>query len=110
MIDWLLFLKIDNNFSRFDVDRRRGTFSIIFKRGDSDKTYMDKTWQGIGENINIYNFVEIENFIMNLINSHVTIREKVYVVLNHENITKYSLEKMMPKLSSRIHQVIYTNV
>lgn len=94
MIDWLLFLNIDNDFSRLD---------IIFKRGDSNKTYMS-------EKIDSGNLVEIEKSIINLINSYVPIREKVYVVLDQENITKYKLDKMMPKLLSRIHQVIYTNI
>ena len=94
MIDWLLFLNIDNDFSRLD---------ITFKCGNSNKMYMS-------EKIDGGNLVEIEKSIINLINSYVPMREKVYVVLDQENITQYKLEKMMPKLSSRIHQVIYTNV
>ena len=90
----LLFLKIDNDFSRLD---------ITFKCGNSNKMYMS-------EKIDGGNLVEIEKSIINLINSYVPMREKVYVVLDQENITQYKLEKMMPKLSSRIHQVIYTNV
>lgn len=96
MIDWLLFFKIDDNFSHIN---------IIFKRRDSDINCIR-----IDEKIDNENLIEIENIILNLINLYVPIRENVYVVLDQENITKYKLEKFMPKLSSRIHQVIYANV
>lgn len=96
MIDWLLFCKINNTFSRID---------IIFKRGDSDKVFMR-----VNEIIDSQNLFEIEKNIINLINLYVPIREKVYLVLDQENPRKYQLEKMMPKLCSRIHQVIYASV
>jgi hypothetical protein len=96
MIDWLLFFKTNKNFSQVD---------IIFKRGNSDKIYMR-----INEIVDSKNMREIENTIINLINLYVPVREHVYIVLDHENINQYQLEKMMPKLSSRVHQVIYANV
>jgi len=96
MIDWLLFFKTNENFSQVD---------IIFKRGNSDKIYMR-----INEIIDSKNMREIENTIINLINLYVPVREHVYIVLDHKNISQYQLEKMMPKLSSRVHQVIYANV
>ena len=96
MISWLLFLKTDNTFSHID---------ITFKRGDCDKTYMR-----ISEMVNRENIIEIEQNILNLINLYVPVREHVYIVLDQENPRKYQLEKMMPKLSSRIHQVIYAGV
>jgi hypothetical protein len=96
MIDWLLFFKTNKNFSQVD---------IIFKRGNSDKIYMR-----INEIIDSKNMREIENTIINLINLYVPVREHVYIVLDHKNISQYQLEKMMPKLSSRVHQVIYANV
>jgi hypothetical protein len=95
MINWLLFLKINTGTST------EGTVDIIFKHEDYIIT--DKKFDS-------GNLAEIELIIVNLINSHVPIIDKVYVVLDQENCTKNKLEKFMPKLLSRIHQVIYTNV
>lgn len=102
MINWLLILKI-NTFTD-DVVTRQGTFhsiDIIFKREDSIIAD-DKFESG--------DLSEIDTRIVNLINSHVPIIDKVYVVLDQEKFKKFKLEKTMPKLLSRIHQVIYANV
>jgi hypothetical protein len=96
MIEWLLIFTTDNKFSQVDV---------ILKRCDSDKIFTR-----VDEKIDSVNLVEIENSIINVINLYVPLRENVYAVLDQGNFTKYKLEKMMPKLSSRIHQVIYANV
>ncbi len=96
MIEWLLIFTTDNDFSHVDVTLRRCDSDRIFTRVD--------------EEINSVNLVEIENCIINVINLYVPLRENVYALLDQGNITKNKLEKMMPKLSSRIHQVIYTNV
>jgi len=93
MIEWLLIFTTDNEFSQVDV---------ILKRCDSDKIFTR-----VDEKIDSINLVEIENTIINVINLYVPLRENVYALLDQGNITKYKLEKMMPKLSSRIHQVIY---
>lgn len=96
MIEWLLIFRTDNKFSQVDV---------VLKRSDSDKIFTR-----VDEKIDSVNLVEIENSIINVINLHVPLRENVYAVLDQGKFTKYKLEKMMPKLSSRIHQVIYANV
>lgn len=93
MIEWLLIFTTDNKFSQVDV---------ILKRCDSDKIFTR-----VDEKIDSVNLVEIENSIINVINLYVPLRENVYAVLDQGNITKCKLEEMMPKLSSRIHQVIY---
>ena len=93
MINWLLFLKINTGiFTSVDIIFKHDDYIIMDKKFDSS------------------NLAEIELIIIHLINSHVPIIDKVYVLLDQENCTKYKLEKFMPKLSSRIHQVIYTNV
>lgn len=96
MIEWLLIFATDNEFSRVNVTLRRF---------DSDKilTMVD-------EEIDSVNLGDIENSIINVINLYVPLKENVYALLDEGNITKYKLEKIMPKLSSRIHQVIYANV
>ena len=91
-VDWLLFFKTNNDFSYVD---------IIFKKSNSDKMYMR-----ISEMVDDKNILEIEKHIINLINLYASIREPVYMVTDKQNNIKHMLEKSMPRLFSRVHQIL----